>query len=95
MKTPGLVFYLLLVVTTGCQYQHCKSDASYADKPGICGKIYRQEQAKKRLANARRLTIYVFVGMIVVPFCFVLVFRLIRLLLRSVYFLYKMLYHRE
>ena len=84
-KRLTVIFLILLVCFSGgCGYEECKTDKRYADKPGICGKIYRTEQSKKMLNKKLVPKIYWIMAFMFSPIILLIVFRIIRALLQSI-----------
>ena len=95
IKIPELVLFLLILFLSACNYEHCKTDSRYAEQPGICGKIYRMEMAKRRTDQAYLAAVYVFVAVTAGPILFVMLFRFVRLLMRIFIYTAQSYFRRE
>lgn len=69
----------------GCQFEECKTDKQYADKPGICGKIYRTEQSKKVFNQKSMPKIYLILAFMLMPLLVLVLLRIMRFFLLQMF----------
>ncbi|MBU2510346.1 hypothetical protein KJ966_03375 [bacterium] len=79
-----LMIIPMVFLIAGCGFEHCKQNPRYADKAGICGKIYRVEQARKRLEQSNSITLIIFLAIMLLPIVIIILYRIIRFFLNRI-----------
>ncbi len=70
-----LIPVILACLIYGCDLNRCANDASFKNSPGVCGKIYRMEQAKNRYRQYVLPAIFVLFGLVFLPVLLKMCFR--------------------
>lgn len=78
LMKPILLALILVLLATGCDAFRC-SEAEYRPhNPGVCGKLYRLDQARERYRTFVLPAVYVIFGLVFLPVFIKIIWHLIR-----------------